>query len=106
HQQHRHEDNATIDILAAEGKGESRIEDDRGRPPCRLVGHPCFGILTMLAWTIYISFFGVLVLLLPKLSVQAARIIAMLTAMAGLAVALVGFAQQRTGTLVTVVRVP
>ena len=60
----------------------------------------------MLAWTIYISFLGVLVLLLPKVSVRAARIIAMSTAIAGLAVTLVGFAQQSTGTIVTVVRVP
>ena len=41
----------------------------------------------MLAWTIYISFLGVLVLLLlPKSSVRAARVIALLTAMAGFAV--------------------
>ena len=60
----------------------------------------------MLAWTIYISFLGVLVLLLPKVSVRAARIIAILTAMGGLAVTVVGFAQQRTGTMVTVARVP
>jgi NADH-quinone oxidoreductase subunit M len=60
----------------------------------------------MLAWTIYISFLGVPLLLLPKVSVQAARIIAMLAALGGLAVTLVGFAQQRTGALVMVVRVP
>jgi NADH-quinone oxidoreductase subunit M len=59
----------------------------------------------MLAWTIYISFLGVLVLLLPKVSVRAARIIAMSTAMAGLAITLVEFAQQSAGTIVTVVRV-
>jgi NADH-quinone oxidoreductase subunit M len=59
----------------------------------------------MLAWTIYISFLGVLVLLLPKVSVRAARTIAMLTAMGGLAVTVVGFAQQRTGTMMTVARV-
>ena len=60
----------------------------------------------MLAWTIYISFLGVLVLLLPKVSVRAARIIAMLTATGGFAVSLVEFAQQSTGTMVTVIRVP
>jgi NADH-quinone oxidoreductase subunit M len=61
----------------------------------------------MLAWTIYISFFGVLVLLLlPKGSVHAARGIALLTAMAGFAVTLVGFVQQQSGTLVTVAKVP
>jgi NADH-quinone oxidoreductase subunit M len=60
----------------------------------------------MLAWTIYISFLGVLVLLLPKVSVPAARIIAMLTAMGGLAVTVVGFVQQPTGAMMTVARVP
>ncbi len=60
----------------------------------------------MLAWTIYISFLGVLVLLLPRVSVRAARIIALLTAMAGLVVTIVGFAQQTAGTIVTVVRIP
>jgi NADH-quinone oxidoreductase subunit M len=60
----------------------------------------------MLAWTIYISFLGVLVLLLPKVGLRAARIIAMLTAMGGLAVTVVGFAQQPTGAMVTVARVP
>jgi len=64
-----------------------------------------FGILIMLAWTIYISFLGVL-LLLPKLSARAARIIALSTAMAGLAVTLVGFAQQSTGTIATVALMP
>jgi NADH-quinone oxidoreductase subunit M len=66
----------------------------------------CFGVLIMLAWTIYISFLGVLLLLLPKVSVQAARIIAMLAAMGGLVVTLAGFAKQSTGTMVTVARVP
>jgi NADH-quinone oxidoreductase subunit M len=71
-----------------------------------LAKHLCFGILIMLAWTIYISFLGVLVLLLPKVSVRAARIIALSTAMAGLAITLVEFAQQSAGAIVTVVRVP
>jgi NADH-quinone oxidoreductase subunit M len=61
----------------------------------------------MLAWTIYISFLGVLVLmLLPKGSVRMARIIALLTAVGGFAVTLVGFAQHRSGELVTIVRIP
>src|SRR5947199_2259961 len=48
-------------------------------------------ILTMLHWTIYISFFGVVVLTLrPRDNAQAARVAALLTAMAGFAVALVG----------------
>jgi NADH-quinone oxidoreductase subunit M len=61
----------------------------------------------MLAWTIYISFLGVLVLLLlPKNSVQAARILALLTAVAGFMVTLRGFWEHRSGELITVVRVP
>jgi NADH-quinone oxidoreductase subunit M len=68
--------------------------------------HLYFGLLTMLAWTIYISFLGVPMVLLPKVSVRATRIIAIMTAIAGLAVTLWGFAQQATGTTVTVVRVP
>ena len=48
----------------------------------------------MLAWTIYISFLGVLVLmLLPKGNARAARAVALLTAVAGLFVALAGFAR-------------
>ena len=34
----------------------------------------------MLAWTIYISFLGVLLLLLPKVNVPASRLIALVTA--------------------------
>jgi NADH-quinone oxidoreductase subunit M len=61
----------------------------------------------MLAWTVYISFLGVLVLLLlPKNSVQAARVLALLTAVAGFMVTLSGFWEHRSGELVTVVRVP
>lgn len=60
----------------------------------------------MLAWTIYISFLGVLALLLPKVNVRAARTIAMLTAVGGFTVTFAGFLQQRTGTMVTIVRVP
>ena len=48
----------------------------------------------MLAWTVYISFLAVLVLLLPQVSVRAARVIALLTALAGLAITLVAFTQQ------------
>ncbi|HEY2457888.1 MAG TPA: NADH-quinone oxidoreductase subunit M [Candidatus Acidoferrum sp.] len=60
----------------------------------------------MLAWTVYISFFGVLVLLLPRLSVRASRLIAMLTATAALGVTIVGFLLQDAGTMVTVTRLP
>ncbi len=61
----------------------------------------------MLAWTIYISFLGALaLLLLPKSSPTAARILALLTAAAGFALALTAFVQHRTGELFTVTRVP
>ncbi|HEY4984029.1 MAG TPA: NADH-quinone oxidoreductase subunit M [Verrucomicrobiae bacterium] len=60
----------------------------------------------MLAWTIYISFFGVLVLmLLPKGNASAARKVAMLSAVAGLLVALAGFVQFKPGEMVTVANV-
>ncbi len=56
----------------------------------------------MLAWTIYISFLGVLVLmLLPKDDARAARGVAMLSALAGFVVALVGFIQFKTGEIQT-----
>ena len=61
----------------------------------------------MLAWTIYISFLGTLVLmLLPRGSVRTARVLALLTAVAGLVVTLVGFGQRRSGELVTIARLP
>ena len=62
----------------------------------------------MLAWTIYISFIGVLVLmLLPREAARAARIIALLTAIAGCVVAFAGAAQQpNPGEVTTIVKVP
>ena len=60
----------------------------------------------MLAWTIYISFLGALVLmLLPKGNAAAARKVAMLTAAAGFIVALAGFAQFKAGETVTLANV-
>ena len=60
----------------------------------------------MLAWTIYISFLGaVAMFLLPKGSVLSARILALLTAVAGFAIALVSFVQHRTGEMQTLTRV-
>jgi NADH-quinone oxidoreductase subunit M len=60
----------------------------------------------MLAWTIYISFFGALaLLLLPKSSAAVARILALATAVAGFGFALAGFLQYRTGGLQTITRV-
>ena len=62
----------------------------------------------MLAWTIYISFIGVLVLmLLPRGAARAARIVALLTAIAGCVVAFAGAMQQSDpGKVETVVKVP
>jgi NADH-quinone oxidoreductase subunit M len=61
----------------------------------------------MLAWTVYISFLGVLVLmLLPKGNASAARKVAMLSAVAGLLVALAGFVEFKAGEIVTVAKLP
>jgi NADH-quinone oxidoreductase subunit M len=60
----------------------------------------------MLAWTIYISFIGVLVLmLLPRDNARSARIVALLTAIASCVVAIVGAVQiQRPGEITPVVQ--
>lgn len=60
----------------------------------------------MLAWTIYISFIGVLVLmLLPRDNARAARIVALLTALASCVVAIVGAVQiQHPGEVTPVVQ--
>jgi NADH-quinone oxidoreductase subunit M len=60
----------------------------------------------MLAWTIYITFIGVLVLmLLPRDNARAARIVALLTAIAGCAVAFIGAIQQTNpGEVTTIVK--
>jgi NADH-quinone oxidoreductase subunit M len=60
----------------------------------------------MLAWTIYLSFIGVLVLmLLPRDSARAARLVALLTALAAGAVAFLGAAQQvHPGEVATIVK--
>ncbi len=61
----------------------------------------------MLAWTIYISFLGVLVLmLLPKDNASAARKVALLTAVLGLLVALAGFCSFKAGETITVAKLP
>ena len=61
----------------------------------------------MLAWTIYLSFFGVLVLmLLPKGKARAARTVAMISALSGLAVAVAGFFQFKAGEILTVAKLP
>jgi NADH-quinone oxidoreductase subunit M len=65
----------------------------------------------MLAWTIYISFAGVLVLmLLPRDNARAARIVALATAVLGCAVAFAGAIRQaqhgNLGDVTTIVNVP
>jgi len=61
----------------------------------------------MLAWTIYISFLAaLLLLLLPKSSETAARLLALLAAIAGFAIALTAFIHHRTGELLTITRIP
>ncbi|MGO8701532.1 MAG: complex I subunit 4 family protein [Limisphaerales bacterium] len=54
----------------------------------------------MIAWTIYISFIGSLLLMLwPSLASRPARVIALLTALAGLALALAGAVECERGTV-------
>jgi len=61
----------------------------------------------MLAWTVYISFLGVLVLmLLPKTAVREARAVGFLSALGGLLVALVGFIEFKAGEILTVAKLP
>ena len=60
----------------------------------------------MLGWTIYISFLGALALaLVPKGNVRAARLIALLSAVAGFAIALTGALEYKPGEILTVTRV-
>ncbi len=57
----------------------------------------------MLAWTIYISFFGALVLvLLPRRSATLARVLALLAAIMSFALTLVYFMQHQTGEMQTI----
>jgi NADH-quinone oxidoreductase subunit M len=61
----------------------------------------------MLAWTIYVSFLGAAALMLtPKASARAARVIALLTAVAGFAIAAIGTWRFTPGEILTVTRVP
>ena len=61
----------------------------------------------MLAWTIYISFLGALVLLLlPRRRAAWARIFALLTTIATFAITLTAFIQHRTGEMLTVTQLP
>lgn len=62
----------------------------------------------MLAWTVYITFLGVAVLmLLPREDKQAARAVALLTALAGLGFGVVGAIQLNPGaTVATIIREP
>ncbi|HEY6375113.1 MAG TPA: NADH-quinone oxidoreductase subunit M [Edaphobacter sp.] len=61
----------------------------------------------MLAWTIYISFFGALVvILLPKGSVAWARSLSLLAAVAAFTITATAFLQHRIGEELTIIRVP
>src|SRR5260370_8199365 len=69
-----------------------------------LQNQPSPGIDSMLAWTVYISFLGAAaLLLLDPANQKAARTIALLTASAGLFIALAGAVQYQAGSgIVTV----
>src|SRR5437899_4737833 len=61
----------------------------------------------MLAWTIYLSFIGVgLLVCLPKENARAARIVALLTAISGFFLALAGVLQAKPGEIQTVAKIP
>lgn len=61
----------------------------------------------MLAWTVYITFLGVLVLmLLPKGNAAAARKVAMTTAVVALFIALAGFCSFQRGEFQTIIKLP
>jgi NADH-quinone oxidoreductase subunit M len=61
----------------------------------------------MLAWSIYISFLGAATLMLaPRANARAARWIALLAAMAGFAISVIGWCRFRPGEMITVTRVP
>src|SRR2546422_10835510 len=60
----------------------------------------------MLAWVVYTSFIGAaLVLLPPGSNARAARVVALLTAVLGLALALAGVVQARAGEIETIAKV-
>jgi NADH-quinone oxidoreductase subunit M len=62
--------------------------------------------MKILAWTIYISFIGAgLLLLMPKKNAQMARIVALLTALAGLGCAFIGACEIQPGAIQTITRV-
>jgi NADH-quinone oxidoreductase subunit M len=57
----------------------------------------------MLAWTIYISFFGAFAMaLLPKRGATGPRVVALLTALATCGIALTAFVQHRSGEMITI----
>jgi len=61
----------------------------------------------MLAWTIYISFLGVVILmLLPRANAHSARIVAMLAAVGGFGCALGGALQAKAGEIQTITNIP
>jgi NADH-quinone oxidoreductase subunit M len=63
--------------------------------------------MSLLAWTIYLSFLGAVVLIaLPRINSRAARIIALLTAFAGLICTLGTAFEAKIGELQTVTRIP
>ena len=61
----------------------------------------------MLAWTIYVSFIGAVVVTLASgKSPSLIRVLALLTTLAGLGIAMVAVAHDRSGQLITVARTP
>src|ERR1041385_2406468 len=85
-------------LAATRSRGAQHHGCATGRPAEVLIRNGKSGILTMLPWTIYSSFIGATVLLLlPRDNPRAARIVALLTALGGLAIALAGTWQAGAG---------
>jgi NADH-quinone oxidoreductase subunit M len=62
--------------------------------------------MSILGWTIYLSFIGAgVLLLLPKNNAQMARVVALFTALAGLGCAIIGMTRIQPGSIQTITRV-
>src|ERR1051326_7669321 len=85
-------------LAATRSRGAQHHGCATGRPAEVLIRNGKSGILTMLPWTIYSSFIGATVLLLlQRDNPRAARMVALLTGLGGLAIALAGTWQAGAG---------
>src|ERR1700753_808054 len=81
----------------------NRRHDPWDRDATRWAGE----VLTMAAWTIYISFLGAMVVaFMPARNAVAVRVTALLVSLIGLVISIAAIAQNHSGQLVTIVRKP